>query len=397
MAFFAIAIQVVLAILYFKLGTLAAFVLIPFSLITHTAFMAERPLGWVVAAGNLRASARAQRDAAERGPVALLPEDYGFLPPPATPKAPEPKREPDPPPPPKPAEPPPVDTEMLKRLESLRREMEEAMDSPITFATARPGQAAAGSPPTTAPPQVRPTMPYGDLAALANHAEDLDHNQAFLRDAADVRARVRGLLEPPTSPFELKAGTIIPAALVTPVNTDLPGDVIGHVTANVFDSITGEHLLVPQGARLIGRYNSHVLNGQNRVLIAWQRLILPNGNAIALDAMPGTDAAGVAGMADRVDYHVARLAGATLLSTLIALGGNLATSTNNDSDDRFDVVGDTVTQQASQIGQTIIKRELDIAPTIMIRAGTPFNVLVNRDLPLVPYAPALSSRSSSRY
>ena len=130
---------------------------------------------------------------------------------------------------------------------------------------------------------------------------------------------------------------------------------LGPFTANVYDSVSGRFLLIPQGTRMIGRYSSEVLNGQNRVLIAWQRLILPNGNSIVLEAMSGTDAAGVAGMADRVDYHLDRLAAATLLSTLIALGGNLSVNTQRDSE-QLDIVGTTVAQQASRVGQRIIDR-----------------------------------------
>lgn len=196
---------------------------------------------------------------------------------------------------------------------------------------------------------------------------------------------------PPRSPYEIKAGTIIPAALVTPINSDLPGDVIGQVTVNLYDTITGRYLLIPQGSRLLGRYNSEVLNGHDRALIAWQRLILPNGYSIVLDVMPGTDAAGVAGMSDGVDWHTKQLLGATMLSTLIALGGNLAADIDPNRRE-LSTVAETVAQDASRTGQRVIDRQLDRKPTIIIREGMPFNVLVNKDIELAPYEPVITRR-----
>ncbi len=329
---------------------------------------------------------RASDDMLQRGPIGQLPTDYSFIPP--EPPPPEPLVElPAPEVAEEPAE---LTAEQRRRLEALRQEMEDALDSPICFAGTRITQPAP-QPPTVAtsfPPAGM--FPNPDDSPLDQHSRSDAHNRAFLREAANVQTRVDATLEPLRSPYELKAGAIIPAALVTAINSDLPGDVIGQVTANVFDSVTGRYLLVPQGARMIGRYNSEVLNGQNRVLIAWQRLILPNGNSIVLDAMPGTDAAGVAGMADRVDYHGANLAGATLLSTLVALGGNFAANVNREQHE-LAITANTVAEQASRVAQRIIDRELDIKPTILIRAGLPLNVLVNRDLALAPYEP-LSDR-----
>ncbi|MGD8450914.1 MAG: TrbI/VirB10 family protein [Phycisphaerae bacterium] len=325
---------------------------------------------------------RATDDMLQRGPIGQLPTDYSFIPP--EPPPPEPVVE-------LPAhetveEPPELSAEQRRRLEALRQEMENALDSPICFAGTRIAQPVSQQPTIGMPFQRDEAFPdMGDVASDQRPRSDA-HNRAFLREVANVKTRVDSALELPCSPYELKAGAIIPAALVTAINSDLPGDVIGQVTANVYDSVTGRHLLVPQGTRMIGRYNSEVLNGQNRVLIAWQRLIFPNGSSIILEAMPGTDAAGVSGMADRVDYHGAQLAGATLLSTLVALGGNFAADVNREQQE-LAIVANTVAEQASRVAQRIIDRELDIKPTILIRAGLPLNVLVNRDLELAPYAP----------
>ncbi len=174
----------------------------------------------------------------------------------------------------------------------------------------------------------------------------------------------------------------------TAINTDLPGEVIGQVTENVYDTVTGNYLLIPQGSKLLGKYQSLVTNGQNRALVVWQRLISPNGNSIVLDGMPGTDEAGQAGLQDKVDYHLDKLAEATALTTALAYGGNLARNPNSSSGNNGqDVVGDTVAQQVNRIGEKVIDRELDVQPTITIRQGWPLRVLVNKDMILEPYVP----------
>ena len=211
-------------------------------------------------------------------------------------------------------------------------------------------------------------------------------HRAFLQRAAAIQPYLAQPLIPPASPYEIQAGTVIPGALVTGINSDLPGQIMGVVTQNVFDSVTGKYLLIPQGSRLLGRYSSVVGNGENRVLIAWQRLILPNGNSIVLDAMPGTGQEGQSGLHDKVDYHFKKLAEAAALSTAIAYGGNLAINPNSTSTNQ-DVVGNTISQNASRIGQRIINRQLDVQPTITIRPGWPFQVLANVDMILKPYRP----------
>jgi len=299
---------------------------------------------------------RVNPDALDQGPIGKLPSDYTFAIPPK--RVPPPERvepAPEKPEPPKPA---PIDPEMLKRIAALRKEMEEAIDSPVVFGNVRKTHDLAAA-----------NRPVSSSAATPDSTT-----------ATEVSASLRR----PSSPYMIQAGTIIPAALVTAINSDLPGHIVGQVTNHVYDSIVGRHLLVPQGSRLVGRYDNEVLNGQNRILIIWQRLILPNGNSIVIDPMPGTDAAGVSGVADRVDYHAARLAGATLLSTLIALGGNLAANANQ-SDEQAAITAQTVAEQASRVGGRIIDRELEVKPTITIRAGMPINVLVVKDMKLEPY------------
>lgn len=324
---------------------------------------------------------RPTEDMLERGPMAGLPDDYTFIPPPVPKPAPIPMEEP------KADESPPLadkepDPEMLKRLEQMRKEFEQAMDSPIVFT----GRRSASS--NTTAPRLDSTTGQFQTPGFGFGNEDLRHPDTrardFFSDASNVASRVKSDMQPPVSPYEVKAGTIIPAALLTGINSDLPGDVIGQVTSNVYDTVLGRYLLIPQGSRLIGRYSSQVEHGHNRVLIAWQRLILPDGYSIALDAMPGTDEAGVSGMADLVDYHTDRLIGATMLSTLLALGSNFAANIDPEREELV-ITANTIAEQTSQTAQHIIERELSVQPTITVRPGMAFNVLVNRDLPLKPY------------
>ena len=190
--------------------------------------------------------------------------------------------------------------------------------------------------------------------------------------------------EKPRSRYELKAGSVIPAALLTAINTDLPGDIVARVTEHVYDSVTGRFLLIPQGATLYGTYDSLIANGQNRALVVWQRLIMPDGRSILLDGMAGVDEAGNGGLSDGVDYHFGKLAVGALLSTAISFGGNLARG-DSPSLDHGDIIGDTVAQNASRVGQNIVDRQLDVQPTITIRAGWPLRVLVNKDMGLETY------------
>ncbi len=285
----------------------------------------------------------------------------------------------------------------LTELKTLQRQWRQAMNSPEVFPgmnDSAGGHRTEASSPSSVNGNVSAT---GGLIGSAGmlplgHAETDAHatvtaggegiqrqHQDFMRQARAVDTYLAQPLITPASPYEIQAGTVIPGALVTGINSDLPGQIIGTVTQNVFDSVTGKYLLIPQGSRLLGRYSSVVGNGENRVLIAWQRLILPNGNSIVLDAMPGTDQEGQSGLHDKVDYHFRKLAEAAALSTAIAYGGNLAINPNSTSTNQ-DVVGSTISQEASQIGQRIINRQLDVQPTITIRPGWPFRILVNKDI-----------------
>ena len=191
------------------------------------------------------------------------------------------------------------------------------------------------------------------------------------------------------------AGTVIAAALITGINSDLPGQVLASVTEAVYDTATGRHLLIPQGSRLIGHYDSQVAFGQRRVLLVWTRLILPDASSLALDRLPGVDAAGFAGLEDQVDWHWSQLLAGAALSTLIGIGAELAAPDRGDGQNQVIVATrQSIQDSVNQVGQDITRRSLDVQPTLTIRPGFPVRVIVSRDLVLRPYQPLFFDRSA---
>jgi type IV secretion system protein VirB10 len=219
-----------------------------------------------------------------------------------------------------------------------------------------------------------------DQTAIQNRQ---DQKEAFLAQGGNT-----GILQPPASPYTVMAGTIIPAALVTGINSDLPGEIIAEVTQPVYDTATGTYLLIPQGSRLIGRYDSQVAFGQRRVLLVWTRLVLPDASSIVLDKLPGIDPAGYAGLEDSVDWHWGRLLTGAALSTLLGVSSELAVSNQgNVNGNTVLALRDSAQGTANQVGQEITRRNLSIQPTLTVRPGFRVNVMVNKDLALRPYRP----------
>ena len=185
------------------------------------------------------------------------------------------------------------------------------------------------------------------------------------------------------SPNIVQAGSVIPAALITGIRSDLPGQITAQVTQNVYDSPTGRILLIPQGARLIGEYDSEIVAGQSRVLLAWDRLILPGGRSILLDRLPGSDAAGMAGLADRTDYHWGHMLKAALISTLLGVGAEVGDS---DEDRLVRAIRSGGQDAVSETGRQVVERQLGVPPTLTIRPGFTLRVIVTRDIILDPIA-----------
>lgn len=214
-----------------------------------------------------------------------------------------------------------------------------------------------------------------------------DRKLAFVAAAVDRRTTSADRIAAPASPYVVQAGTIIPASLITGIRSDLPGLITAQVTENVYDSPTGRFLLIPQGGRLIGVYDSQVAFGQSRVLLVWTRLIMPNGRSIVLERQQGADTAGYSGLEDEVDNHWGRLFGAALLSTLLSAGSELgsnSTSSGSNSD-LIQALRRGASDGASQTGQQVVRRNLNVQPTLTIRPGFLVRVIVNRDLVLEPY------------
>ncbi|MCD6707315.1 MAG: TrbI/VirB10 family protein [Thiobacillus sp.] len=283
----------------------------------------------------------------------------------------------------------------------------EAARSGVFFRSGNAPSPAASMPANAATMELasdnQPYNPLSPALAVAQPTDPTavqnrqDQKQAFLANAGDGITRNPANLQRPASPYQVMAGTIIPAALVTGINSDLPGQVLATVTEAVFDTGTGRYLLIPQGSRLIGRYDSQVAFGQRRVLLVWTRLILPDTSSISLDKLPGIDPAGYAGLEDGVDWHWDRILAGAALSTLVGVGAELA-APDNGSDGNGVVI--TARQSAqdtvNQMGQEITKRNLSIQPTLTIRPGFPLRVMVNKDLILRPYQPLFFQRGSSQ-
>ncbi|HVQ70179.1 MAG TPA: TrbI/VirB10 family protein [Bradyrhizobium sp.] len=206
---------------------------------------------------------------------------------------------------------------------------------------------------------------------------------AFVGAKADKETTNPHAIAAAPSPYAIIAGSIIPASLITGLNSDLPGSTIAQVTENVFDTATGEHLLVPQGTRLFGKYDSVVAFGQKRALVVWTRLILPNGNSIVIENLPATDVAGYAGLEDEVDFHIWQLLKGIGLATLLGVGTQLSLGSNEG--DLVKALRESVQQTTNRAGQRLIERQLDVQPTITVRPGWPLRVIVSKDLVLKPY------------
>jgi type IV secretory pathway VirB10-like protein len=183
------------------------------------------------------------------------------------------------------------------------------------------------------------------------------------------------------SPYLVSAGSVIAASLITGIRSDLPGLVTAQVTEDVYDSPTGRILLVPQGSRLMGKYDSVVAFGQKRALVVWQRIILPDGSSVSLDNMPAADPSGYAGLQDKVDFHSWQLLKGVAISTLLGVGSDLQFSGNGGL---IEAIRQSATQNVSRAGDQLTARTLDIQPTIAIRPGAPVRLLVDRDLILAP-------------
>lgn len=268
---------------------------------------------------------------------------------------------------------------------------EEAARAPVFFRL----QSETGGRPASSAPDRGETPDIGsELLALASTPPGLPSGMAqagdpnlqsrklaFAQEGADTGVYNEHSVEDPASPYQVMAGTLIPASLITGINSDLPGTIIAQVTQPVYDTVSGRYLLIPQGSRLIGRYQSEVSFGQNRALVSWERIIFPDGSSIIISA-PGADVQGYAGLSDRTDHHWDRVFAAAGLATLLGIGAELGA---DDEDDLVRAIRNGTSDTVNQAGQRIVERNLGIQPTIRVRPGWPVRVIVTRDLILRPH------------
>ncbi|WP_245409613.1 TrbI/VirB10 family protein [Allosphingosinicella vermicomposti] len=218
--------------------------------------------------------------------------------------------------------------------------------------------------------------------AERNEAERLGVPELASNAPEASAAKPAATLQKASSPWQLNAGTVIAASLLTGINSDLPGLVTAQVTENVTDSATGRTIVIPQGTRLIGRYDSAIAFGQNRALLIWERLVFPNGASMALDNAPASDTSGYAGLRDRTNAHTGRLLKGIALAALLGVGTELSIGGESEIVEALREAGQ---QSASDAGQQIVSRNLSMKPTITVRPGWPLRVVLHRDLVLQPW------------
>ena len=292
--------------------------------------------------------------------------------------------------------------------DARRKEAEAAAASSVFFRSGTPGKTAApataqvaaagqasalaGFDPLAAGPASTAAQP-ADPTAVQNRQ---DQKEAFLKGGS-TETRNSGNLKMPSSPYQVMAGTVIAGALVTGIKSDLPGDVIATVTEPVYDTATGKFLLIPQGSRILGKYNSQVSYGQSRVQVVWNRIILPDTSSLTLDNLVGTDPAGYSGLEDGVDYHWSRIVAGAALTTMLGVGAELAAPENRQDGNRIVIAGrDSAQDSINQVGQEMTRRNMNIQPTLTERPGLPVRIIANRDLVLRPYQPMFFQRGAIR-
>ncbi|MGO6949669.1 IncP-type conjugal transfer protein TrbI [Rhizobium johnstonii] len=206
-----------------------------------------------------------------------------------------------------------------------------------------------------------------------------DFFNADLKDLGYLPNRV----VPQQSLYELKRGSVIPATLISGINSDLPGRITAQVSQNVYDSATGHRLLIPQGTKLFGRYDSKVSFGQSRVLVVWSDIIFPNGSTLQIGGMAGTDAEGYGGFNDKVNNHYLKTFGSAVMIALIGTGIDMTvpqSSTLATQDTASDAARRNFAETFGRVADRTIQRNMDVQPTLQIRPGYKFNVLIDQDI-----------------
>ncbi len=290
-----------------------------------------------------------------------------------------------------------------ERQERIIRERDQLFRDAMfarTSISASPAPSPGGGPDGPLPPDLAFPQPLAAPAAAIPAADGDARPDPNLRARKDAFADADPSPDPSkiyarapsrSADAELRPGTIIPALLITGINTDLPGQLLAQVSLDVRDSLTGDRVLIPRGSRLVGTYDSHVAFGQRRALIVWSQIQLPDGSTVPIRNMPGVDPSGRAGFSDRVNNHYLRtFTGATMLS-VISAGAQLSQPDRR----HLDQTGRQITaeeqlaadlgRQWAEVGSELVNRNLDVQPSLTIRPGYRFRVVVTRDLVIPPW------------
>jgi len=282
--------------------------------------------------------------------------------------------------------------------EQRRKDYHESLRAPLSFggntmtSAAQPENQTSASLPSIPGIDRLEAMSRKFGSGLPGSEDDQNMQEEKRTFSTEKRGQGTYLLaavQHPISRYEIKAGTIIPSLMITGLNSDLPGQIVAQVRENVYDTVSGRFLLIPQGTRLVGEYDSKVAYGQERALIVWSRLIMPNGQSISLEGMPGIDLSGYAGLKDRVNNHYGKLLSGVVLGSVIGAGAQIATGGQGSpntpaSFGQLAVAG--AAQNINQAGQQITQKNLNLQPTIEIRPGMKLNVFVTKDMVLKPYS-----------
>ena len=272
----------------------------------------------------------------------------------------------------------------------------QAMHSGLFFPGASPQKQNTGLAKVATKGAAAPAAGSKGKGALSGYeAQNMQHQKlGFISGGSQDQNDIYNdhSLVAPISPYEVQAGALIPAVLMTAVNTSLPGEVVARVRDNIYNSVTGQFLLIPKGSKLIGQYDSQISYGQRRVLIVFKRIIRPNGTSILLSKSPGADMFGQAGMAGEVNNHWGRVIGSAVLSTILSMGAGAVSDGSSMSSGGTDFYRSSMQNSVlgaagniSQVGQSLTSRSMNVQPTLTIPTGYEFNIIVNKDMVLQPY------------
>ena len=275
--------------------------------------------------------------------------------------------------------------EALQRIAAVRQQLDAATrDDPTAAYKARLQQLqAAGIVPAGASGGQGGGGLGGGAPKLVQTSAGRNDVGQFAGSGQGDRWRLESEPEAPRSPYELRAGFVIPGLLISGINSELPGQIMAQVSQDVYDTPLGKYKLIPQGSRLVGSYTSDVAFGQSRILIGWQRIVFPDGKAMDIGSMPGADSAGYAGLKDKVNNHYFRLFGSAFLMSAVTAGVAMSQPDQAPTNNRptaSSAMSEALGQQLGNVTAQLISKNLNVAPTLEIRPGYRFNVIVTKDM-----------------